>query len=401
MWFLETFIMPASIRAMFNRLSINRCSRSAWRVDHAQEFFASLRVVGFAVGEQFDIGLDPGQRRFHFVADRGNEFGISLLTGFQLARVAEHGKSPGRLAVVALCDLAPWSASSGAKLQQVTVNQREFPSSSINSISPRRTERLAAASFDQQLDKRLAMQHLRERLADGRFLVGFEERLRRRIDQDQFVESVDRHDRFGQAGENRFDLLLPAGAAPQPHFQRRSRLLGLLQLSQFCANRSLNSWADSNQGLLGNSGNGSVPAASRVSCAGSDRKSVSKNCWACCCRLATCRAQRQTAPRQARTQSQRQIMQPANGLQIQDQPHRPTQQPRDREQHCADQECSGFGVFHERIGDIACCDVSKGAAPDHRPRNAAARNAARCCPHLRIGAEPLEPVRTHGGQNAA
>ena len=68
--------------------------------DHAQEFFASVRVVGIAVGEQFDIRFDSGQRRFHFVADRGDELGIALLTGFRLGRVAEHGKSSGRLSAV-------------------------------------------------------------------------------------------------------------------------------------------------------------------------------------------------------------------------------------------------------------------------------------------------------------
>ena len=48
-------------------------------------------VLGVAVGQQFDVGLDAGQRRLHFVADRRDELGVALLQGLLLADVAEHG----------------------------------------------------------------------------------------------------------------------------------------------------------------------------------------------------------------------------------------------------------------------------------------------------------------------
>ena len=45
-------------------------------------------------------------------------------------------------------------------------------------------------------------------------------------------------------------------------------------------------------------------------------------------------------------------MQFAEQIQIQDQADEPTQQPRQREQGCADQECSGFDVFHGLSTDV-------------------------------------------------
>ena len=66
-----------------------------------------------------------------------------------------------------------------------------------------------------------------KRLANGRFRSMFEQRYCRRIDQNQFVEPVDRQDRFGESGENRFDLFVPRRTAPEANLQYVAALLGI------------------------------------------------------------------------------------------------------------------------------------------------------------------------------